>query len=53
MFEAILYEMTMIVFRFTVHSAFERYFELAFGDMELHFLVMFVHMVLFFAVHLF
>lgn len=53
MFEAILYEMTMIVAQ--VHESILHLndnFELAFGDKELHFLVMFaLGMVLFFAVH--
>ena len=51
MFEAILYEMTMIVAQ--VHESILHLndnFELAFGDKELHFLVMFaLGMVLFFA----
>ena len=50
MFEAILYEMTMIVAQ--VHESILHLndnFELAFGDKELHFLVMFaLGMVLFF-----
>ena len=53
MFESILYEMTMIVAQ--VHESILHLndnFELAFGDKELHFLVMFaLGMVLFFAVH--
>ena len=53
MFEAILYEMTMIVAQ--VHESILHLndnFELAFGDKELHFLVMFaLGMALFFAVH--
>ena len=53
MFEAILYEMTMIVAQ--VHESILHLndnFELALGDKELHFLVMFaLGMVLFFAVH--
>ena len=53
MFEAILYEMTMIVAQ--VHESILHLndnFELALGDKELHFLVMFaLGMALFFAVH--
>lgn len=53
MFESILYEMTMIVAQ--VHESILHLndnFELALGDKELHFLVMFaVGMVLFFCVH--
>ena len=53
MFESILYEMTMIVAQ--VHESILHLndnFELALGDKELHFLVMFaLGMVLFFAVH--
>ena len=53
MFESILYEMTMIAAQ--IHESILHLndnFELAFGDKELHFLVMFaLGMVLFFAVH--
>ena len=53
MFESILYEMTMIVAQ--VHESILHLndnFELALGDKELHFLVMFaLGMALFFAVH--
>ena len=53
MFEAILYEMTMIVAQ--VHESILHLndnFELALGDKELHFLVMFaLGMMLFFVVH--
>lgn len=53
MFESILYEMTMIAAQ--IHESILHLndnFELALGDKELHFLVMFaLGMVLFFAVH--
>lgn len=53
MFESILYEMTMIaaqIHEFILHL--NDNFELALGDKELHFLVMFaLGMMLFFAVH--